>query len=292
MFAVRTGARLASVAAAKNALARTPCRWSSAVSTGYRKTRELASLGGADYEAPSLVIFDKDGTLLCFHTMWIPWIQHAAQSIESSTGLVLFPQIAQALGLCLVENKVKPGLLAEGTTGQIAHEISTLLMDNGIKSFEARELANNSLATSNDQIIANELVKELSDTVSLFTRLRHHGTKIAVCTADNRKSSLLALKRMNVDHMIDMVVCGDDKNTVPKPSPHNALKICQHLNIEPSKAIMVGDTRVDMEMAHNAELGAAVGVLSGIGCKDHLHRADILLDHVGLLVNTFYETRL
>ncbi|EFO82748.1 hypothetical protein CRE_00488 [Caenorhabditis remanei] len=292
MFAVRTGTRLASVAATKNALAKTQWRWSSAVSTGYRKTRELASLGGADYEAPSLVIFDKDGTLLCFHTMWIPWIQHAAQSIESSTGLVLFPQIAKALGLCLIENKVKPGLLAEGTTGQIAHEISTLLMDNGIKSFEARELTNNSLTTSNDQIIANELVKELSDTVSLFTRLKHHGTKIAVCTADNRKSSLLALKRMNVDHMVDMVVCGDDKNTVPKPSPHNALKICQHLNIEPSKAIMVGDTRVDMEMAHNAELGAAVGVLSGIGCKDHLHRADILLDHVGFLVNTFYETRL
>lgn len=290
MFATRSGARIAS-AVVKNAYTKTPCRWSSAVSTSYRKTRELASLGGANCESPSVVIFDKDGTLLCFHTMWIPWIQHAAQSIENSTGLLLFPKIAQALGLCLIENKVKPGLLAEGTTSQIAHEISTILMENGIKSYEAREVTNNALSTSSEKIISNELVKELSDTVALFTRLKHHGTKIAVCTADNRKSSLLALKRMNVDHMVDMVVCGDDKNTIPKPSPHNALKICQFFNVEPSKAIMVGDTRVDMEMAHNAELGAAVGVLSGIGCKDHLHRADILLDHVGHLVNTFYETR-
>uniref|UniRef100_A0A8R1I934 Phosphoglycolate phosphatase n=1 Tax=Caenorhabditis japonica TaxID=281687 RepID=A0A8R1I934_CAEJA len=210
-------------------------------------------------------------------------------SIENSTGLVLYPKIAQKLGLCLVENKVKPGLLAEGTTGQIAHEISSLLQENGIRSFEARELANNSLSCSTEKIIANELVKELSDTVALFSRLKQHGSKIAVCTADNRKSSLLALKRMGVTHLVDMIVCGDDKNTIPKPNPHNALKICSFLNIKPSQAIMVGDTRVDIEMAHNAQLGAAVGVLSGIGCRDHLHKADVLLDHVGHLVETFYE---
>ncbi|CCD66644.1 Phosphoglycolate phosphatase [Caenorhabditis elegans] len=287
MFATKTGAHLAS-AITKSAFQQ---RWSSAVSTSYRKTREMASLGGAEHESPSLVIFDKDGTLLCFHTMWIPWIQHTAQSIETSTGLVLFPKIAQSLGLCLAENKVKPGLLAEGTTGQIANEISSLLMDNGIKSFEAREITNNSLTNSYDKILSTDLVKELADTVALFTRLKQHGTKIAVCTADNRKSSLLALKRMNVDHLVDMIVCGDDKNTAPKPSPHNAIKICKHLGVDQSKAIMVGDTRVDMEMAHNAELGAAVGVLSGIGCKDHLHRADVLLEHIGHLVNTFYENR-
>ncbi|CAL2050661.1 unnamed protein product [Caenorhabditis brenneri] len=291
MFATKTVVRFASTLVSKNALVKTPERWSSAVSTSYRKTRELAAVTGANQESPSLIIFDKDGTLLCFHTMWVPWIQYAMKSIETSTGLELLNKIAPALGICLVENKVKPGLLAEGTTGQIAHVISTLLMDNGIKSFEAREITSNSLATSYEQISANKLTKELSDTVALFTRLKQHGTKIAVCTADNRKSSLLSLKRMKVDQMVDVIVCGDDKNTVPKPSPYNALKICKYLNVEPTKAIMVGDTRVDMEMAHNAELGAAVGVLSGIGCKDHLHRADVLLDHVGHLITTFYETR-
>lgn len=81
---------------------------------------------------------------------------------------------------------MKPGLLAEGTTNQIAHEISLLLQESGIKTSEAKELATTSLRYSSDIIIANELVKELSDTVALFTRLKQHGTKIAVCTADNR----------------------------------------------------------------------------------------------------------
>ena len=35
---------------------------------------------------PKLVIFDKDGTLVCFHKMWIPWATEHAQRINKATG--------------------------------------------------------------------------------------------------------------------------------------------------------------------------------------------------------------
>ncbi|CAB3411608.1 unnamed protein product [Caenorhabditis bovis] len=244
---------------------------------------------GMNNNIPSLVIFDKDGTLLCFHTMWIPWAIHTAKSIEHDSGLSLFKDIAKVLGLCTIENKVKPGLLAEGTMSQITKEISGILCLNGISQQEADKIAENSLKYSNEKSVSDRLVKEIYDTNTLFNRIKQHGSKIAVCTADNRKSSLNALNCMKVHHLVDMVVCGDDKHSLPKPHPHNALRICETLGVKPSEAIMVGDTRVDIEMAHAAQLGAAVGVLSGVGCKNHLHRADVLINNIGDLIEVFYE---
>ncbi|CAD6188847.1 unnamed protein product [Caenorhabditis auriculariae] len=227
---------------------------------------------------PSLVIFDKDGTLLCFHTI-----------IESSVGLSLFKDIYRVLGLCPIENKVKPGLLAEGTMGQITAEISSILTKNGIPSLEARQLVIDSMKNANERSVSPQNVKEIYDTFALFTRLKQFGTKIAVCTADNRKSTLHALERLQVNDLVDFLVCGDDLNTIPKPHPHNARRICESLDIHPSEAIMVGDTRVDIEMAHSAGLGAAVGVLSGVGCKQHLYKADVLLNNVGDIIDAFYD---
>ena len=62
-----------------------------------------------------------------------------------------------------------------------------------------------------------------------------------------------------------MVVCGDDPNTHPKPSPHNAWKICGTLDVDPSDVALVGDTKADVGMGSNARLGWNIGVLSGIG---------------------------
>lgn len=69
---------------------------------------------------------------------------------------------------------------------------------------------------------------------------------------------------------VDMVVCGDDPNTHPKPSPHNAWKICGYLGVDPKDAVMVGDTKADVGMGKAAKLGWTVGVLSGVGGTEEL----------------------
>ena len=45
---------------------------------------------------------------------------------------------------------------------------------------------------------------------------------------------------------------------------------------------MVGDTIADLDLAKSAGLGAAVGVLSGVGRREHLEpHADILVGNMG-----------
>ena len=34
---------------------------------------------------PGLVIFDKDGTLVCFHAMWTPWCKGLASRMKQET---------------------------------------------------------------------------------------------------------------------------------------------------------------------------------------------------------------
>uniref|UniRef100_A0AC35G9R2 Phosphoglycolate phosphatase n=1 Tax=Panagrolaimus sp. PS1159 TaxID=55785 RepID=A0AC35G9R2_9BILA len=93
---------------------------------------------------------------------------------------------------------------------------------------------------------------------------------------------MTALRSLDLEKYVDIIVCGDDEGALPKPHPQNALSICRALNIDPADALMVGDTLADMRMGKLAKLGGTIGVLSGIGEYDELSPyADYMIEHVG-----------
>lgn len=91
-------------------------------------------------------------------------------------------------------------------------------------------------------------IKLTGNMTHLFKKLKDEGVRIAICTSDSREGTEQFLKRENLTDMVDAVVCGDDEGTQPKPSPHNAFKICKELGISPADTIMVGDTPADTLM--------------------------------------------
>ncbi|CAG9531818.1 unnamed protein product [Cercopithifilaria johnstoni] len=238
----------------------------------------------------SLVIFDKDGTLICFHSTWVPWAINVAKKISESTKMNVEQEIYSLLGLQEKEQRVQSGLLAEGTMGQISDAIARLLVNHGIEAAEVLKHVMGAILEANES--SGHTVKEIFDLHLLFQQLRDHKIKIAICTSDSRKGTLNALRCLQLEDHIDMIVCGDDAGSMPKPHPHNALSICRTLDVDPQDTLIVGDTLADMGMGRSANLGSTVGVLSGVcGINELRSQADHIVRDVGELLPIALDMR-
>ncbi|KAM3726465.1 Pyrophosphatase PpaX [Dirofilaria immitis] len=248
-----------------------------------RLIQSLAPIRPQKNKKASLVIFDKDGTLICFHATWVPWAVNVAKRISKAINVNVEKEIYSLLGLQKEEQRVQSGLLAEGTMAQIHDAIARLLINRGIEAAEAVKYVMVAVLESNES--SGDSAKEIFDLRSLFRQLQDNGIKIAICTSDSRKGTMTTLRRLRLEDYIDMTVCGDDAGSMPKPHPHNALSICRALDVDPQDALIVGDTLADMGMGRSANLGSTVGVLSGVcGINELRPQADHIVHDVGELL--------
>lgn len=84
------------------------------------------------------------------------------------------------------------------------------------------------------------------------------------------------------------VVLGADSLPTKKPSPEPLLHAAQQLGIDPSKAVMIGDSPVDIMAGQKAGC-QTVGILQGFTPKNQmLHlEATLIIDHVSELLTHF-----
>jgi phosphoglycolate phosphatase len=83
------------------------------------------------------------------------------------------------------------------------------------------------------------------------------------------------------------MVCADD-GIKAKPAPDMVMAICQRMDVEPCKVMVIGDTVADLQMARSAGAGYVIGVLSGVGSLANLTPlADILIDTIDTLQESF-----
>jgi len=230
---------------------------------------------------PELVIFDKDGTLVCFHTMWNSWCEQLAYRMNNETDKEVTDELYEMLGYDSKSKKVRMGMLAEKTHPYIKEKVGEMLMKEcSFSKWEAEEVMKKTWKDTPE----NLQIKMTGNLSSLFKQLKQKGMKIAICTSDSREGTVEFLTKLSLDPLVDMVLCGDDKDSISKPNPHNALFICDKLGVSPEQTIMVGDTPADTIMGQTASLGLTVGVLSGVGDNKDLADADLIVPDVGDVV--------
>jgi phosphoglycolate phosphatase-like HAD superfamily hydrolase len=74
-----------------------------------------------------------------------------------------------------------------------------------------------------------------------FKLLKNAGMKIAVSAADERVNILKELQNLDAMKYVDLLLCDDDPHSTTKVGRHNIDFICGELQVDPSKAVLVGD---------------------------------------------------
>jgi phosphoglycolate phosphatase len=128
------------------------------------------------------------------------------------------------------------------------------------------------------------LAHPLTDLRALFARLHDAGRRVGIATSDDRVPTERTLDALGLAGTFDGLVCADDGVPV-KPARDMVDYLCAHVGIEPRRTAVVGDSPADLQMARAAGAGLVIGVLTGVGDRDHLAPfADIVVPSVEALL--------
>jgi HAD superfamily hydrolase (TIGR01549 family) len=223
------------------------------------------------------IIFDKDGTLIDFDAMWGGWVVYLAEQLHLISGLNVHEALCVAMGYDDKNKKVLAhGKLAATPMHLLYHLTIEVMQSLGLSAEEAERIVEKGWCIPDPVILA----KQFTDTRALFSQLHGKGIKIGIATTDDRAPTQAMIEAFDIEEYITTMVCADD-GIKAKPAPDMVLAICNRMNIDPSKTMVIGDTIADLKMARAAGVGLVVGVLSGVSsARDLVEYADVLIESV------------
>ncbi len=244
----------------------------------------LLQIGRLPFDA-DLVVFDKDGTLIDFDSMWgrlaKVWVGRLVAGIADSS---LEADLYRSLGYEPAEQRTDPqGPLAIATTAQLWAIAAGTLYRHGLPWPEAEDRVRWAFDTTAELPLAS-LVRPAGDVAGLLAQLRQAGVQTAVVTTDHRAETEETLRLLGVSGLVNQVVCGDD-GLPSKPAPDMLLAVLERSGLRPSRTAVVGDTLGDLLMAERAGAGLKVAVLSGAGLGPALgQHADVVLQSIDEII--------
>ncbi|NOH98267.1 HAD family hydrolase [Vibrio sp. 99-70-13A1] len=227
------------------------------------------------------LLFDKDGTLLEFHNMWLNVSRSACRQVQDYS--------VRHKGLQTISAEAL--LSAIGVEGDIVHNHG-LLASNPVEDtakvwfsmlkpmVSLAEFTIVTKAAFNEQVEQNpQWVEALPGITDKLDSLKQQGMILGIATADTKDSTLYTLEQSGLSDLFDYVGYSDG-DIEPKPAPALLDAFCKQCGLEPHEVIMFGDTVSDMEFGSNA--GAKkIGVLTGTAALSELTPvADLVIPSV------------
>ncbi len=247
-------------------------------------------MGGMDNNIDlKAIIFDKDGTLFNYASVWHQVIEdsidEAFKNINEKRREKRKRNLVKLLGIDADGNTIASGVIFSHnkyniTKKGIRYCITNLMLPSTLVKYTKEIMKYNN-------IFIEEKIKSMdfSKQRALFQKLKKLGYKIAVVTVDNRISANIFLKYMGIQEFVDYTVTKDD-DIAQKPKPDSFIHFCNMFDLDPSQVAMVGDTITDMKYAKNSNAGYKVGVLWGANDLAGLEKyADVIYPDIFYLLD-------
>ena len=228
------------------------------------------------------ILFDKDGTLVDFFSLWL----QAATSVipvflkrnglEDSESLVC--HLLRTIGVN--EDEVDPkGALAYKSYGEIAEDVCEALAEKGI-TVSVSETREQLEELFNQNVTSRDAKFQLfTDMNVLMEDLKARNMVIGLATADTEISAENCLSAIGVKKFFDYIGA-DDGQRRPKPDKEMFLEFAEQFSLKPEEIAVVGDTYNDMLFAKQNG-GTAIGVLSGVSeAADFGDKADYVITSI------------
>jgi pyrophosphatase PpaX len=111
----------------------------------------------------------------------------------------------------------------------------------------------------------------------VLVALKEQGRRLGIVSAKRRRTVELAFASVEIGHLFDVVVGGDEHER-QKPEPDLLLLALERLGAEPASAAYVGDSPFDMQAAKAAGMHAVGVRWGGIHAREALTDADEIVD--------------
>ncbi|WP_310830204.1 HAD family hydrolase [Paenibacillus pedocola] len=222
--------------------------------------------------AISAILFDKDGTLLEFVSLWGSWaecfLEQFTRQLEARGLEFPAPYLASLLGtIHNAEGKItdydRNGPLAMGTMGDLYAILSWQGYLLGLSWAESMELVDICRQEADEMLERNRPALPLPGLVRFLDDCAAQGLAMAVVTADETAAAEKHLTWLGIRSYFSAVI-GTDQAERGKPFPDMALLACEQLGVQPSAAAVIGDTNGDMKMAKAAGAAVAIGITGAV----------------------------
>jgi phosphoglycolate phosphatase len=216
------------------------------------------------------VLFDKDGTLIDVTGTWVPAYRQVLTEVFADHDAAEIEAKFVAAGYDPATGAFKAGsVLAQGTTRDI--------IEVWWPGLDAANVAEKMKLLDIDyRDLGLKHLKPLMPLRPILEELRAMGFRLGVATHDTAATAALHMGALDAAQLFD-VILGADSVARPKPFGDMIHAFADAVGLKARDVAMVGDNPHDMETAHDAGAGLAIGVLSGNSAADHLAP---LADHV------------